>query len=60
MPGTATVLPPNAGVIGLIKDILIWINAYTAYLSDKAKEATGRLPVEVDEFSVSTKSRRII
>jgi multidrug resistance efflux pump len=32
MPGTATVFAPNAGVIGLIKDILIWINSYTAYL----------------------------
>ncbi len=32
MPGTATVFASNAGVIGLIKDILIWINSYTAYL----------------------------
>lgn len=32
MPGTATVFAPNAGVIGLIKSILIWISSYTAYL----------------------------
>jgi len=32
MPGTATVFSANAGVIGLIKDILIWIDSYTAYL----------------------------
>jgi multidrug resistance efflux pump len=32
MPGTASVFAPNAGVIGLIKDILVWINSYTAYL----------------------------
>jgi len=32
MPGTATVFADNAGVIGLISKILIWINSYTAYL----------------------------
>lgn len=32
MPGSATVFSPKAGVIGLIKNILIWINSYTAYL----------------------------
>ena len=31
MPGTATVFAPNAGVIGIIKYILVWINSYTAY-----------------------------
>lgn len=32
MPGTATVFADNAGVVGLISRILIWINSYTAYL----------------------------
>jgi multidrug resistance efflux pump len=32
MPGTATAFAPNAGVIGLIKFVLIWVNSYTAYL----------------------------
>ncbi|CAH1660872.1 HlyD family secretion protein [Chelatococcus asaccharovorans] len=32
MPGTATVFADNAGVIGLIKSILVWISSYTAYL----------------------------
>lgn len=32
MPGTATVFAAKAGVIGLIKSILIWISSYTAYL----------------------------
>ena len=32
MPGTATVFAANAGVIGLIKYILVWISSYTAYL----------------------------
>jgi multidrug resistance efflux pump len=32
MPGTATVFAANAGVIGTIASILIWINSYTAYL----------------------------
>lgn len=32
MPGTATVFAENAGVIGLIVSILVWINSYTAYL----------------------------
>jgi multidrug resistance efflux pump len=32
MPGTATVFAENAGVIGLIMSILVWINSYTAYL----------------------------
>ncbi|MFQ3457344.1 biotin/lipoyl-binding protein [Bradyrhizobium sp. UFLA01-814] len=32
MPGTATVFAPNAGVIGIIKNILVWISSYTAYL----------------------------
>jgi hypothetical protein len=31
-PGTATVFAANAGVIGLIMSILVWINSYTAYL----------------------------
>ena len=30
--GTATVFSPNAGVIGLISSILLWVSAYTAYL----------------------------
>jgi hypothetical protein len=33
MSGKATVFAENAGVIGLIAWILIWISAYTAYLS---------------------------
>jgi multidrug resistance efflux pump len=32
MSGKATVFAENAGVIGLIASILIWISAYTAYL----------------------------
>ena len=32
MPGTATVYAENAGVIGLLKSIIVWINSYTAYL----------------------------
>jgi multidrug resistance efflux pump len=32
MPGTATVFAENAGVVGLIMSILVWINSYTAYL----------------------------
>jgi multidrug resistance efflux pump len=32
MSGTATVLSPNAGVIGTIASILLWVNAYMAYL----------------------------
>jgi multidrug resistance efflux pump len=32
MPGNATVFADNAGVIGIIASILIWISSYTAYL----------------------------
>ena len=32
MSGSATVLSPNAGVIGTIASILLWVNAYMAYL----------------------------
>jgi len=32
MPGTATVYADNAGVIGLLMSILVWISSYTAYL----------------------------
>lgn len=32
MPGTATVFSKDAGVIGLIMSILVWISSYTAYL----------------------------
>jgi multidrug resistance efflux pump len=32
MPGTATVYAHNAGVIGLLMSILVWISSYTAYL----------------------------
>jgi multidrug resistance efflux pump len=32
MSGTATVLAPNAGVIGTIASILLWVSAYAAYL----------------------------
>jgi multidrug resistance efflux pump len=32
MPGTATVFAPNAGPIGLLMSILVWISSYTAYL----------------------------
>ena len=32
MPGTATVFADNAGVIGLIMSIIVWIGSYTAYL----------------------------
>jgi multidrug resistance efflux pump len=32
VPGTATVFAENAGVIGLLMSILVWINSYAAYL----------------------------
>jgi multidrug resistance efflux pump len=32
MSGTATAFAANAGVIGLLSSILVWISAYTAYL----------------------------
>lgn len=32
MPGTATVFSENAGVIGLLMSILVWISSYVAYL----------------------------
>ena len=32
MPGTATVFADNAGVIGVLMSILVWISSYTAYL----------------------------
>jgi multidrug resistance efflux pump len=32
MPGTAWVFSENAGVIGLIMSILVWVSSYTAYL----------------------------
>jgi multidrug resistance efflux pump len=32
MPGTATVFADNAGVIGILMSIVVWISSYTAYL----------------------------
>jgi multidrug resistance efflux pump len=32
MPGTATAFADNAGIIGLLMSILVWISSYTAYL----------------------------
>jgi hypothetical protein len=32
MPGSATVFADNAGVIGLLMSILVWISSYAAYL----------------------------
>jgi len=32
MSGTATAFAANAGVIGLLASILVWVSAYTAYL----------------------------
>jgi multidrug resistance efflux pump len=32
IPGTATVFAENAGVIGLIMSVLVWISAFSAYL----------------------------
>jgi multidrug resistance efflux pump len=32
MSGTATIFSPNAGVIGLLASILVWVSSYTAYL----------------------------
>ena len=32
MPGEATVYAKNAGVIGILMSILVWISSYTAYL----------------------------
>jgi multidrug resistance efflux pump len=32
MPGSATAFADNAGVIGLLMSILVWVSSYTAYL----------------------------
>ncbi|XIA63984.1 hypothetical protein ACFIOY_34240 [Bradyrhizobium sp. TZ2] len=32
MSGSATAFAGNAGVIGLLASILVWISSYTAYL----------------------------
>jgi hypothetical protein len=32
MSGNATAFAANAGVIGLLASILVWVSAYTAYL----------------------------
>jgi multidrug resistance efflux pump len=32
MSGSATAFAPNAGVIGLLASILVWVSSYTAYL----------------------------
>jgi hypothetical protein len=32
MPGSAAVFADDAGVIGTLMSILMWINSYTAYL----------------------------
>jgi hypothetical protein len=32
MSGSATAFSSNAGVIGLLASILVWISSYTAYL----------------------------
>lgn len=32
MPGTATVFSANAGVIGMLKYIIVWVGSYAAYL----------------------------
>jgi multidrug resistance efflux pump len=32
MPGTATAFAANAGVVGLLMSILVWVSSYTAYL----------------------------
>ena len=32
MPGTATVFAENAGAMGILMSILVWISSYTAYL----------------------------
>jgi len=32
MPGTATVFADDAGVIGILTSILVWVSSYTAYL----------------------------
>ncbi len=32
MPGTATAFAPDAGVIGILMSILVWVSSYTAYL----------------------------
>jgi multidrug resistance efflux pump len=32
MSGTATAFSPNAGVIGLLASIIVWVKSYTAYL----------------------------
>ncbi|WP_314950378.1 hypothetical protein [Bradyrhizobium cosmicum] len=31
MPGTGTVFADNAGVIGLIMSLLVWVSSYAAY-----------------------------
>jgi hypothetical protein len=32
MSGSATAFADNAGVIGLLASILVWVSSYTAYL----------------------------
>ena len=32
MPGTATIFADNAGVIGILMSILVWVSSYMAYL----------------------------
>jgi len=32
MPGTVNVFADNAGVIGILMSILVWVSSYTAYL----------------------------
>ena len=32
MPETATAFADDAGVIGIIKSVVVWINSYLAYL----------------------------
>src|SRR5215813_300947 len=51
MPGTATVFAENAGVIGLLMLILVWVSSYTAYLKRGSagvmldpEEIASRLP----------------
>jgi len=41
MSGSATVFAANAGVIGLLASILVWVSSYTAYSNRLARIAAA-------------------
>jgi|GEM_PF-1230765 len=51
MPGTATVFADNAGVIGLIMSILVWVISYTAYLRGARGAQLAKMEQRRDQLS---------